>query len=89
MQHVKVLGGEDAQGQGLPMAQTPGQEGKPYIKKGRGAIFTLGVLGPRIWQGTKLDQDQTQMETDGGSLKHQHNSHTWQGAGARRSTSRP
>jgi hypothetical protein len=88
-QHVKSLGGEDAQGQDLPLEQNLRQEGKPYTEKGRGAIFTLVVFRPRIWQGTKLGQYQNQMKPTGGRLNQHPKSYVRQGASAHCSTLRP
>jgi hypothetical protein len=62
--------------------QKLGQEGKPNSKKGWGAIFTLGVFGLGICQGTKLDRDHTAVETPGGSLKQHPNAYMWSGGNA-------
>jgi hypothetical protein len=85
----KNIGGEAAQGQGLSLVRSSKQEGKSNSKKGRGAIFTLGVFGLGICQGTKLGQDHTTVETPRGSLKQQSNTYMWRGGSAHCSALRP
>jgi hypothetical protein len=88
-QHDKTIGGEAAQGQGLSLVRISGQEGKPNSKKGWGAVFTLGVFGLGICQGTKQGQDHTTVETTRGSLKQHPNTYMWRGGSAHCSALRP